>query len=90
MIILNREAILVLEDCTSDNINYTHAYIQYFDGYKLEIGNIKKGEGNFLFDSNFVYKWPLNKGTPIIFDIKNRCEILNTEERVLVLSKYKK
>ena len=54
MIILNREAILVIEEYNVEGVNYKHAHVVYNDGYILNIGEIKSNEGNFLYDSEYV------------------------------------
>ena len=91
MIIINEQAVLIIEDVNVDNIPCTHAYISYYDGDQVDIGYIKKGEGNFLFSDRYVFKWPLNKGNPTLtYDVLERHEIVDKEQSRLILGRYKK
>ena len=90
MIIINEQAMLIIEDIDLDEYICKHAYITYKDGNTFDIGYIKEGEGNFLFDNRYVYKWPFNKGEPIIYDTLERHEVIDKEEGRLILGKYKK
>ena len=56
-----------------------HGYVVYPDGYIMDMGFIKKDCGTFLYDKSYIYKWPINREYPYIFDIKDRCMIIDRE-----------
>ena len=90
MIILNEKAILVLKEEIDGNNIYIHGYIRYCDGFLLNIGRIKKDQGNFLYDENYVYKWRIDKEYPTVYDIHNRKEEISKEKSKQLINKYKR
>ena len=86
MIKINNEAVLIVLDEGA----LISGHIQYDDGTLIRLGYLKKGNGNFAYDREYVYIWSFDKGMPKIFDVKNRCELLDREQKDLVLKKYKK
>ena len=79
MVEINKNIFLYTKEVREDGFIKINGYIIYPDGYVLDMGSIKKGEGNFLYDKTYVYKWPLNREYPYIFDIKDRCLIIDRE-----------
>ena len=72
------------------NKNYIEGYLIYKDGCIISMGKLKNNNGNFLYDSNYIYRWSYDKYLPFVFDVNNRVEI-NSKEKIneLVLN-YKK
>ena len=90
MIILNNKALLFLEEEQEDNITYIRGYVLYYDGYRYELGRIKKDEGNFLYDTRYVYKWSMNKEYPDVYDVNSRVEVSKEESKQLIRNYRKK
>ena len=90
MIQLNEDAILEISNWVIGKVSYLHGQIVYSDGDILSLGEIRNGEGNFLYDKDYVYKWSFNRYMPVIYDINSRCELIDRKQKELVLGKYKK
>jgi len=90
MIILNYESLLVLEDIIEDNNTYVQGKIIYADGEILDIGKVIKGQGNFLYDENYVYRWRIDKEYPSVYNIHDRKEVIDKEVSKQLINKYKK
>ena len=75
MIRLNDDVILVIENKKEEDIIYQCGYILYSDGFIFDLGRVI---GNFLYDKNYVYKWPITIGYCIM---ANKQYITDIDER---------
>ena len=85
--------IRINDEATFEVLNeksYIHGILVYDDGFEYDLGRIKNGEGSFLYDSRYIYNWPFNKSIPFIYDVQERCEITDLNQKRLIFSKYYK
>ena len=86
MIKINDETTLMILNEKS----YIHGILVYNDGYEYDLGRMKNGTGNFLYDSKYVYCWLFNKSMPFIYDVSERCEVTDLNQKRLIFSRYNK
>jgi hypothetical protein len=90
MIILDSKTLLELADEQEDGTYYVHGYIIYaVDGFRYDIGRVKKGEGSFLYDKQYVYRWRLNDEYPHAYNIEERREELSKEKTMKLINHYR-
>jgi hypothetical protein len=79
MIEVDKGIFFYTNEIKDDGFVRINGYVVYPDGYVMDMGSIKEGEGNFLYDKSYIYKWPAYREYPYIFDIKDRCLIIDRE-----------
>lgn len=94
MIEIDKGTYLYISEVSDYGFIKMNGYVVYPDGYVMDMGCIKKDCGTFLYDKKYVYKWPIDREYPYIFDIKDRCMIIDREfakERIrMIKSSIKK
>ena len=90
MVILSAKALLEMTKIVEDDITFLQGTIIYYDGERLDVGRVKYGEGNFLYDSKYVYRWRIDKEYPEVYDIEKREKEISSEDSKKLINRYKK